>query len=115
MLPDMKQVWQNNLRRLVSGLPDKKQGWQTRNESANQTCFETGSFEMNLPDQFLVFLELQGQRLYVRLEKALYGLRRAPLAWHRTLSDALSEFGGLPTSETTVYRFEWGSSFMLAL
>ena len=60
MLPDMKQVWQNNLRRLVSGLPDKKQGWQTRNESANQTCFETGSFEMNLPDQFLVFLELQG-------------------------------------------------------
>ena len=60
MLPNMKQVCQNNLKRLVSGLPDKKQGWQTRNESASQTCFETGSFEMNLPDQFLVFLELQG-------------------------------------------------------
>lgn len=29
-------------------------------ESAEQTCFETGNLEIDLPAQFLVFLELQG-------------------------------------------------------
>ena len=54
------------------------------------------------------------------LKRALYGLRRAPLAWFRTMHDAFLEFGAEKTSEVTVFRFsgyfkESKEYFMLAL
>ena len=35
----------------------------------------------------------QGERLVLFLKRALYGLRRAPLAWFRTMQEACLEFG----------------------
>lgn len=45
-----------------------------------------------------------GDGLYVQLQKALYGLRRAPLAWYETLKGALVELGLQSTSEPTLFR-----------
>ena len=47
----------------------------------------------------------QGERLVLFLKRTLYGLRRAPLAWFRTMHDAFLEFGAQKTSEVTVFRF----------
>ena len=48
----------------------------------------------------------KGSRLFVQLQKALYGLRRAPLAWYKTLKQALLDMGLQPTSEPTLFRSE---------
>ena len=45
-----------------------------------------------------------GLRLYVKLKKALYGLRRAPLAWYRALRNAVLNMGMQATSEPTLFR-----------
>ena len=50
-------------------------------------------------------LSSDGQRMVLFLRRALYGLRRAPLAWFRTMNDAFLEFGAERTSEVTVFRF----------
>ena len=55
-------------------------------------------------------LSATGERLHLQLEKALYGLRRAPLAWYRQLVGALASLGFKPTSESTVMRFELNNS-----
>ena len=44
------------------------------------------------------------ERLYVKLKKALYGLRKAPLAWFRELKSTLIELGLEETSEPTMFR-----------
>ena len=46
-----------------------------------------------------------GNRLYLLLTKALYGLRRAPLAWYRELTSTLYKLGFSQTSESIVLRF----------
>ena len=46
----------------------------------------------------------RGARMFVELRKALYGLRRAPLAWYKTLKQALIDLGLQPTSEPTLFR-----------
>ena len=56
-----------------------------------------------------------GQRLYLLLKKALYGLRRAPLAWFREIRSALLSFGLECTAETTVFRYSKRDSFLLCL
>ena len=45
-----------------------------------------------------------GARMFVELRKALYGLRRAPLAWYKTLKQALIDLGLQPTCEPTLFR-----------
>lgn len=62
-------------------------------------------------------LSATGERLHLLLEKALYGLRRAPLAWYRQLVGALTSLGFKPTSESTVMRFELANTdkFLLVL
>lgn len=45
-----------------------------------------------------------GDRLYLELHKALYGLRRAPLACYKTPKRALVEMGPQSTSEPTLFR-----------
>lgn len=47
----------------------------------------------------------QGERLVLFLKRTVYGLRRAPLAWFRTMHDAFLDFGAQKTSEVTVFRF----------
>ena len=59
--------------------------------------------------------DARGRKLFMRLRKALYGLRRAPLAWFRTLSSFLKEIGGEPTSITTVFRYHYEGKNALAL
>ena len=44
------------------------------------------------------------ERLYVKLKKALYGLRKAPLAWFRELKSTLIDLGLEETSEPTMFR-----------
>ena len=46
-----------------------------------------------------------GERLFLVLQKALYGLRKAPLFWFKELKAALLSLGFTPTSEATVFRF----------
>ena len=57
-----------------------------------------------------------GGRLFLRLWKALYGLRKAPLYWFKELRSALLSLGFTPTSEATVFRFfldGWGICLIL--
>ena len=44
-------------------------------------------------------------RGYLDLQKALYGLRKAPLYWYRELRKTLLSLGLTETSETTVFRY----------
>ena len=58
---------------------------------------------------------LDGSRLYVRLHKALYGLRKAPLAWFRELKTTLLDLGMEETSEPTLFRVSIRRSLVLLL
>ena len=44
-------------------------------------------------------------RGYLDLQKALYGLRKAPLYWYRELRKTLLSLGLTETSEATVFRY----------
>ena len=57
------------------------------------------------------------ERLFLVLQKALYGLRKAPLFWFKELKAALLSLGFTPTSEPTVFRFagEGGECICLVL
>ena len=55
--------------------------------------------------------------MHLLLQKALYGLRRAPLAWYRQLTSTLFKMGFTQTSESTVMRYvrESTGEFILVL
>ena len=56
-----------------------------------------------------------GGKAYLYLRKALYGLRRAPFAWFRTISAFLKEIGGEATSISTVFRYQYEGQMALVL
>ena len=60
-------------------------------------------------------LDAYGRRLFLKLKKALYGLRRAPAAWARELRRALLQIGFEPTAEPTVYRWQSSKGLMLVI
>ena len=54
-------------------------------------------------------------RGYLDLQKALYGLRKAPLYWYRELRKTLLSLGLTETSEATVFRYAAGADDLKAI
>ena len=62
------------------------------------------------------FQNLDGSKVYVILEKAIYGLRSAGLSWQKHLAGLLAELGLFPSLiEPTLYKGYWGDILVLCL
>ena len=60
-------------------------------------------------------VDVHGQRVHLLLKRALYGLRRAPLAWHRELKNHLLSLGAEETSEATILRVSRDTGMILVI
>ena len=57
----------------------------------------------------------KGSRVYLRLRKAMNGLRSAPLSWYQELSSYLRENEFLPTLDQTIWRGKTSKGLVIVL
>ena len=60
-------------------------------------------------------ITVKGQRVILWLKKAMNGLRRAPLLWLLELQRTIRDLGGDETFESTLFRVQTDTQFLLVL
>ena len=58
---------------------------------------------------------MKGQRVILWLKKAMNGLRRAPLLWFLELQRTIRDLGGDETFDSTLFRVQTDTQFLLVL